>query len=147
MVQLIRCSHKSKCAKATVEVTRSLLWQKRSIIEKPSRQVGDIRKQRPEHKTKWGFGCRMSLSWILFEIISQKPTQWPLFKFPIKASVIRNQKLHLLLQVLYHDSQENFGFEVERLLLQLVNYSSQYMSKEINLLYQGTIRVYSRRML
>ena len=143
MVQLIRCSHKSKCAKATVEVTRSLLWQKRSIIEKPSRQVGDIRKQRPEHKTKWGFGCRMSLSWILFEIISQKPTQWPLFKFPIKASVIRNQKLHLLLQVLYHDSQ----FEVERLLLQLVNYSSKYMSKEINLLYQGTIRVYSRRML
>ena len=147
MVQLIRCSHKSKCAKATVEVTRSLLWQKRSIIEKPSRQVGDIRKQRPEHKTKWGFGCRMSLSWILFEIISQKPTQWPLFKFPIKASVIRNQKLHLLLQVLYHDSQENFGFEVERLLLQLVNYSSKYMSKEINLLYQGIIRVYSRRML
>ena len=147
MVQLIWCSHKSKCAKATVEVTRSLLWQKRSIIEKPSRQVGDIRKQRPQHKTKWGFGCRMSLSWILFEIISQKPTQWPLFKFPIKASVIRNQKLHLLLQVLYHDSQENFGFEVERLLLQLVNYSSKYMSKEINLLYQGIIRVYSRRML
>ena len=146
MVQLIWCSHKSKCAKATVGVTRSL-WQKRSIIEKPSRQVGDIRKQRLEHKTKWGFGCRMSLSWILFEIISQKPTQWPLFKFPIKASVIRNQKLHLLLQVLYHDSQENFGFEVERLLLQLVNYSSKYMNKEIYLLYQGTIRVYSRRML